>query len=479
MTILKTNKVIAIGINEYDDLAIHNLNNPIKDIEAIVQILKLKYNFDDFDILSTPDKTTRKYLFNYLQELFINALPDDNILLIFAGHGALNPNTNSTFWKPSDALHSDQSSWFNLADLLSFLNASKANNIAIISDSCFSGGIFESKSRGGGIDPFELRKSREALSSGSKEYVSDGLLNQHSPFTISLLSILTSNTAKYLPFINLANILILNFDQKNKQTPTFGSLYNTGHDGGSLIFELLDNGPIQNLDKIKLLMDNLYLKVDDQFEDSIHFLRTLTQDKIEAVKNQNYQVAAEIRDQEMQKIHKMIELLEENLNVIDYDCIHNQELNNKKDKLRAEQVEHILKIDKYLKSKFNEYAINNKTDIPQDEDVNLEIGIPVIDVLPFDLTERNSPIINRFTDLKLDFYNAYKKGLMNLYLKFAEEFLGIQNEFVVDKYTELVNLIFESYRFQITLGALNVISDIRRDRSILELKFNTIKWLDI
>jgi len=68
---------------------------------------------------------------------------------------------------------------------------------------------------------------------------------------------------------------------------------------------------------------------------------------------------------------------------------------------------------------------------------------------------------------------------MNLYLKFAEEFLGIQNEFVVDKYTELVNLIFESYRFQITLGALNVISDIRRDRSILELKFNTIKWLDI
>lgn len=234
------NKILAIAINEYDDFELNKINNCLNDLNAIVSILKSKYLFDDIELLSNKEQTTRKFIYNRLYEYFIHSLEHENILLIYIGHGNYNEAINASYWLPSDSNPTDQSSWFNLNDLLMFLRASKAFHISIISDSCFSGGIFEAAKRGGGIQAFSKKKSRLALTSGGVEPVSDGIKGSLSPFAITLCQVLTENSSKDFPFLSLATEVITKFNANRSQTPMFGALANAGHEGGALIFRLKD-----------------------------------------------------------------------------------------------------------------------------------------------------------------------------------------------------------------------------------------------
>ena len=78
-------------------------------------------------------------------------------------------------------------------ELLDFIRASDAFHVSIISDSCFSGAIFQHKVRGGGINAFDAKKSRYALTSGGMENVSDGKKGHLSPFAETLVRLLEEN----------------------------------------------------------------------------------------------------------------------------------------------------------------------------------------------------------------------------------------------------------------------------------------------
>jgi len=130
----------------------------------------------------------------------------------------------------------------------------------LISDSCFSGAIFENY-RGGGIDAIEGKRSRQAMTSGGIETVSDGEIGKSSPFSLVLEAVLNENQSNKLSFNNLAENTILAFDKNRKQTPRAGSLSNSGHEGGSYFFKLKEVGrqnffrplqiPLEINDKIK------------------------------------------------------------------------------------------------------------------------------------------------------------------------------------------------------------------------------------
>lgn len=235
---MHSRKIIGIAINEYDDAVLNNIDNCVNDLNRIIGVFSSRYEFNDIELLSRRDQTTYKFLYNILYNELINALPGDNILIIYAGHGEFNPTLKTSYWQPSDAEHNDASTWFSMDILLSFINASPAGHIALISDSCFSGTIFEPGSRGGGTAAFEGKKSRQALTSGSNEKVSDGTRDSLSPFAQTLVQLLEKNDQPELPFAVLGNQLLQSFDPKRKQTPMFGALVNTGHEGGSLILLL-------------------------------------------------------------------------------------------------------------------------------------------------------------------------------------------------------------------------------------------------
>lgn len=234
-------KFIGIAINEYDDPLINNLNNCLNDIEALVQILSQKYIFDEFEILKEKEQTTKSFIYNRLFDIFSNALKEDNYLIYFAGHGIYHSKLKSTYWQTSDSKNTDIITWLNLDEITKFFEISESKHIALISDSCFSGGIFETN-RGGGITALENKISRQALTSGSKEKVLDGK-SKNSPFNQIVVKILSENMDDNMSFIDFSQKVILNFNPELKQTPIFGSLENTGHDGGSFTFKTLDNEP--------------------------------------------------------------------------------------------------------------------------------------------------------------------------------------------------------------------------------------------
>lgn len=230
------NKLIAIAINEYIDPLITDLKNCINDANAIIDILSAKYQFHDIEILSSKESTTLVSLYQNLYDHLLNALEEDSILIYFAGHGEYHQKLSTSYWLCSDSSKNNLTSWFNIDTLNRFFAASEARHIALISDSCFSGAIFE-KSRGGGSDALESKISRQALTSGGLEKVLDGS-GEHSQFNLSLQKVLNTNDKPILSFYELSEQVILDFNQNSWQTPAYGSLTDSGHQGGTLLLKL-------------------------------------------------------------------------------------------------------------------------------------------------------------------------------------------------------------------------------------------------
>ncbi|ASO71115.1 MULTISPECIES: caspase family protein [Acinetobacter calcoaceticus/baumannii complex] len=233
-------KIIAIAIDEYTNAPEENLKNCLNDINSILNILNTdyEYNLDDLGLVlySKPEQTTLSYLYRRLNEEFMNSFESDSILLIFAGHGEYNHYLRKGYWLCSDSKFDDPTTWFDINNLLSFLAYSKAKHIAVISDSCFSGSIF-TRTRGGGLEALVDKKSRQALTSGGLEKVSDGQENDNSPFNKAIQLTLKENENETLTFNSFCENTIKNFSSTKKQTPEYGSLNIEGDAGGTYIFK--------------------------------------------------------------------------------------------------------------------------------------------------------------------------------------------------------------------------------------------------
>ena len=78
----------GIGINDYKYFP--PLNNAVRDVEAILQLLREQYDIDEAKIL-TDGQATRRSILRKLEELSRKVKPDDKLLIYFSGHGYLSP----------------------------------------------------------------------------------------------------------------------------------------------------------------------------------------------------------------------------------------------------------------------------------------------------------------------------------------------------------------------------------------------------
>ncbi|PXW11048.1 uncharacterized protein DUF4163 [Chryseobacterium sp. CBTAP 102] len=257
-------RLIGIAIDEYEDKSIKNLNNCKKDIQSIIASLTSKFVFDEVDLFSEKEQTTRSSLYNSLYDILINSLEEDRILIIFAGHGEYNTKTESSYWLLNDSLRHETTSWFNVNELLNLLKYSPAKHIAIISDSCFSGAIFENE-RGGGYEALTSKRSRFALTSGSIEKVKDGKPNESSPFALALNNFINKFNSDKLSINELGEKTLIEFSKYHHQTPCFGPLYNSGHEGGSFILESITS--MDKFQDLNLSLDiHKDIKIDYDFK---------------------------------------------------------------------------------------------------------------------------------------------------------------------------------------------------------------------
>jgi hypothetical protein len=238
VTELKKRKYYAliIGIDDYADDGILDLDNPVNDARELKRVLQNYYTFDpeNVEILSNPTRTAIIESFDAFSERITER---DHLLVFYAGHGIWDERLNQGFWLQSDARLNSKAQWLSNSTIRDYIGGIKSKHTLLITDACFSGSIF--KERGVSFDNsraiLEMYKltSRKAMTSGALKTVPD-----KSVFISYLIKNLINNDQPLLSAEELFRtfkIAVIN-NSPNGQVPQYGAIGQVGDEGGDFIF---------------------------------------------------------------------------------------------------------------------------------------------------------------------------------------------------------------------------------------------------
>ena len=164
---------LIIGVSDYQNAGpgLPNLDMPARDAERLASILVDKYTFnpDNVTLLKSP---TREDIINNFDRLTRSVTEKDNLLIFYAGHGFYDKGTDFGYWLPADSkvASASTSAWIPNSTIKDYVGAIKTKHTLLITDACFGGSIFKTRSVEGLIKQFnELYrdKSRKAMTSGN------------------------------------------------------------------------------------------------------------------------------------------------------------------------------------------------------------------------------------------------------------------------------------------------------------------------
>lgn len=253
--------MIVIGINEYQFPKYWpNLDNATLDAQRLHNILRSKYNFKSLELLLDQD-ATRRNIHKVIREINL-LLPDDNLIIFFAGHGQLEHGTQG-YWVPTDGAD-DSSDYYSNADTISNVASCAARHVLVIADACFAGALVN-QSRGGSTsathEELNAKSSRWVFVSGSLEKVSDGAIGLGSPFSRSLFQCLEENQQPTLAAGQLFTAVIDLALSQGGKTPLASEISCEKNLGGQMVFRLsasANNNLIIEVERLlKLSVNNL------------------------------------------------------------------------------------------------------------------------------------------------------------------------------------------------------------------------------
>jgi hypothetical protein len=221
---------LIFATDKYDSW--DNLVNPIADAHVIESILTQKYGFKTELIENATLEEVTSKLYDYNTKKF---KPQDQLFVFFAGHGYYDEVLGEGYVVTSNSLSYDKgkSSYLSHNLLRQRLENIKCDHVFLAMDVCF-GGTFDpvlAKARGGdaldeATDSQYLarkltKRTRKYLTSGSKEYVSDGAQGKHSPFAARFIQALREvggGTGRILTLYELNT-----YFQRLNSEPRYGS----------------------------------------------------------------------------------------------------------------------------------------------------------------------------------------------------------------------------------------------------------------
>lgn len=230
------NFALIIGVNEYPDSVINNLDEPISDAASLAKILVGKYTFDANNVYFLKN-ATRENIIDAFDMLTKKVTKRDNVIIFYAGHGYWNPETELGYWLPSDSKSSSSANWLANSTIRDYVGAIKSRHTLLIADACFSGGIFKTR-KAFSDAPNSINKlyelpSRKAMTSGTLTEVPD-----KSVFMETLVKRLDSNTQKYITTEELFASIKPAVLNNTETVPQFGDIKGVGDEGGDFIFVL-------------------------------------------------------------------------------------------------------------------------------------------------------------------------------------------------------------------------------------------------
>jgi len=269
-----TYRALIIGNNDYRDpeQRWHPLKTAITDARSVAELLKAHYGFQDVNVL---ENATRADILHAVSELTRRVNNDDSVLLYYAGHGYLDMDTKKGYWVPIDAKGKDDSTYVRNSTIRDELNtiASRAKHTLLISDSCFSGSLLRSDTRGALPDTHQERyyqevsgkKSVQIITAGGNEFVDDNYQDSgHSPFTYFLLNELTHNGKPLLTASEVSTQVEKAVSNNTSQVPESGVLQGAGDELGEFIFlKIKVKVDAQGIPKDKIKVDVKVVPADE------------------------------------------------------------------------------------------------------------------------------------------------------------------------------------------------------------------------
>ena len=231
---------LLFATDRYDNW--NDLVNPINDAETIGKELTDRYGFEVEIVKDANQDDVFTKLRQYAQR---NYKPQDQLFIFFAGHGQYDETFGEGYIVAKNSLANDQAktSYISHNRLRNNINNIPADHIFLTMDVCF-GGTFDAVLAGSRSAAYEETddetfivkklslKTRKYLTSGSKEYVSDGIAGQHSPFARKFLEALKSNGGGD----RILTLTELNlFMERLKTTPRFGD-FGENEKGSDFLF---------------------------------------------------------------------------------------------------------------------------------------------------------------------------------------------------------------------------------------------------
>jgi tetratricopeptide (TPR) repeat protein len=226
---------LIIGISDYNDPQITDLDGyPVQDAERLAKILTDNYTFNKERTILLLN-SNRAAIQRAFDDLSKTVTDKDNLLIFYAGHGHYDEETELGYWFPADAERDYTTNWIYNDVLVANLRRIHSRHTLLISDACFSGSIFKTRSA---IEEapeayqkkYEL-KSRKAMTSGVLQTVPN-----KSVFFKYLAAQLEENRAKYLSASQLFQDIEIPVGNNSPNTPQFGVINNVGDEGGDFIF---------------------------------------------------------------------------------------------------------------------------------------------------------------------------------------------------------------------------------------------------
>lgn len=180
-----------------------DLVNPVYDANTIARELKEIYGFEVEVVENANQEDVLVKIKDYVKR---NYKPQDQLFIFFAGHGQFDEGFGEGYVVAKNSLELDKAktTYISHSNLRSYINNINCNHILLTMDVCF-GGTFDpaiARSRALessselNINEFLVRKlskkTRKYITSGGMEYVSDGVVGQHSPFAMRFIEALKS-----------------------------------------------------------------------------------------------------------------------------------------------------------------------------------------------------------------------------------------------------------------------------------------------
>jgi predicted nucleic acid-binding Zn-ribbon protein len=236
---------LIIGNNSYG--AYPALQTAINDAKSLDVILRERYGFDTKLLLNA----NRHQIMTALNEIHKKLSANDNLLIYYAGHGEIDPNTNLAYWLPTDAEVGNPANWISSQSITEFLSIMPARHVLVVADSCYSGAMtgsavaklpdtMDESKRTKWLKIMATRKARMVLTSGGVKPVLDQGGGGHSVFANAFLGVLRANKGileDYDVFRAVAGQVKASASKAGfEQMPQYAPLQHAGHEGSPFFF---------------------------------------------------------------------------------------------------------------------------------------------------------------------------------------------------------------------------------------------------